>query len=196
MTTADAIFRKWNFRGRRGNLPWFSYRGNRNELAELFGELGFNKGVEIGTRKGEYARVLCQKNPKLLLTCIDPWLAYNGKYMRQDIQDRLYDIAVKNLNGLNVEIIRKKSMDAVGDFKDKSLDFVYIDGNHSFDYAIMDIIHWVPKVRTEGIVAIHDYHHGVGADVVKAIDAYTHCHHIDPWYITREIWPTAFWVKK
>ena len=31
--------------------------------------------------------------------------------------------------------------------------------------------------------------------VVQAVDAYTHCHSIRPWYVTREKEPCAFWVK-
>lgn len=196
MTTADAIFNKFNFRGRRNNLPWFPYKGTRRELAELFGELGFKEGVEVGTRRGEFAKFLCDKNPKLHLTCVDPWLAYNGQYLNQRTQDRIYDEAVNNLKNLNVTLMRDFSMEAVKTFKDKSLDFVYIDGNHLFDYVMMDLIHWVPKVRREGIIALHDYDCFVGSDVVKAVDAYTHCHAINPWYVTREEWPTAYWVQK
>src|SRR3990167_381360 len=42
-------------------------------LAELFAELGFEYGAEIGTDQGEYAEVLCKTIPDLTLFCIDPW---------------------------------------------------------------------------------------------------------------------------
>lgn len=86
-------------------------------------------------------------------------------------------------------------MDAVGQFKDGSLDFVYIDGDHSFENCILDILHWTKKVRPNGVVAVHDYHPYVGLDVMLAVDAYTRANHIDPWYVTREMEPTAYWVK-
>jgi hypothetical protein len=38
-------------------------------------------------------------------------------------------------------------MDALNDFEDDSLDFVYIDGNHEFPYVAEDLFHWSKKVR-------------------------------------------------
>ena len=195
MTTDEAIQRRFRFRTR--TLPWFPRRGDRNDLAALFGELGFTIGVEIGTHRGRFAATLCQANPKLRLTCIDPWSTYfDGGQVSQERQDTLHAEAVKMLQNLPVTIIRKMSMEAVGAFPDDGLDFAYIDGNHLFDYEILDIIFWTPKVRVGGVIAVHDYNPFVGIDVVAAVDAYTRSHDIDPWYVTREETPTAFWVKR
>ena len=80
------------------------------------------------------------------------------------------------------------------DFEDESLDFAYIDANHLYDYVCQDIIHWSHKVRSGGMVGCHDYGpHNCG--VVMAVDGYTFCHNIHPWYVTFEPIPTAFWVK-
>jgi len=196
MTTDEAIQRSFPFKYRTRNLPWYPRRGTRNDMAVVLGKLGFNIGAEVGTYKGQYAKVLCDSNPKLHLTCIDPWRAYS--HWTQEFEDKIYATALENLKGRNVTIIRKPSLDAVRDFKDESLDFVLVDGDHSFDGAMQDIIQWSYKVRKEGIVMVHDYWvSGIGADVVKAVDAYVHCHGIHPWYMLRENFaPTAFWVKK
>lgn len=196
MTTDEAIQRHFNFGGRNRNLPWYPRKGRRDILANLFTYLNFKEGAEIGTYRGAWAHYLCSTVPNLHLSCIDPWLFYEGGSRTPEVQEIYYAETVQKLKGFNATIIRKKSMDAVGAFEDESLDFVYIDGNHAFDYAIMDIICWHPKVRKGGIVAVHDYHTQVGTDVIKAVDAYTHVHHIDPWYVTREEWPTAYWVRK
>jgi len=194
MTTDEAIQARFDFRGRRFNLPWYPRRGTRLHLAELFGELGFKFGAEIGTCRGEYAEALCKANPNLHLTCVDPWMAYRG--VSQERADRMYKIAVERLAQYDATLCRKPSLEAALEFADSSLDFVYIDGDHTFDMVVQDIIAWVPKVRREGIVALHDYHFSVGADVVMAINAYTHCHNINPWYVTREEFPTAYWVQR
>ena len=86
-------------------------------------------------------------------------------------------------------------MDAAKEIDPSSLDFAYIDADHSFDFVIEDIIHWSNRVRSGGVVACHDYHHGRNVDVVYAVDAYTRAHHIDPWYVTKESQPTAYWIK-
>lgn len=46
--------------------------------------------------------------------------------------------------------------------KDKSLGFVYIDANHSYDGALADLKAWTPKVKAGGIVAGHDFNHIYG----------------------------------
>lgn len=183
-----------NLTTRTANLPYCSgFRYNRNHLAELLGELGHNRGAEIGVREGAYSARLCRHNPNIELFCIDVWGVFDKKYT-QEKQDSIYAKAVQNLSKYNATLIRKKSLDAINDFKDESLDFVYIDGNHKFDYACPDIIYWSYKVRTGGIVAVHDCYGGE-AGVQKAVEAYVHSHHIDPWYITKELAPTAYWVK-
>jgi len=193
MKLHDAIRKKFRFLGRTDNLPWSAPRSSRNGLAELFFELGFNKGVEIGVRAGAYSMVLCKANPNIDLTCVDPWIAYGR--LNQARQDEFFKEAVKNLTPFNVKILKKTSMKALSDFEDESLDFVFIDGNHEFDYCCPDIIFWSQKVKQGGIVAVHDYYNFHWAGVVQAIDAYTRSHHIDPWYVTRDREATAFWGK-
>ncbi len=196
MVTDRDIQRVFRFKGRSNNLPWYPRTGTREDLAILFRRWGLNAGVEVGTYKAEYASLLLRSNPDLRLVCVDPWRAYNG--VTQEQEDSYYDIACHALMGLNVIVIRRPSLETVGEFADASLDFVYIDGDHAFDAAVQDIIQWSPKVKTGGLVLVHDYWvNNIGADVVKAVDAYTHCHDIRPWYITSDlIAPTAFWVKR
>jgi hypothetical protein len=42
-------------------------------------------------------------------------------------------------------------------FSDSELDFVYIDGDHSYEFVSTDIKAWWPKVQSGGILAGHDY---------------------------------------
>lgn len=172
-----------------------SIRYRRELLPILFANLKFNTGAEIGVRFGEYSKKMCEANPNLKMYCVDPWMPYgNGKYTKER-QDRIYEVAVNTLKPFNAEIIRKTSMDALVGFEDGSLDFVYIDGDHSFKHAVMDIIFWSEKVKSGGIVAVHDYHHGRNVDVKYAVDGYVLSNGIYPCYVTKEAQPTAFWVK-
>ena len=193
--THNAILKKFGFRRKRkDNNPWSSGKGyGRKHLAEMFGEIGFNRGAEIGVRLGRFSQCLLDANPDLMLYCIDPWGQYHG--VPQARQDRLYRQAVERLTPYNVKILRKSSMDALADIEDESLDFVYIDGNHTFDYCCPDIIFWSRKVKSGGIVACHDYLPFRWNGVIQAVDSYTHCHHIDPWFVTKEREPSVYWVK-
>ena len=175
-------------------IPWGSSgRYKRDLFPVLFAKCGFQRGAEIGVRRGEFTRQMCRANPQLHMLCVDPWAAY-GRYS-QLRQDGIYAECLRNLEGCNVTIVRQPSLVAVLDVPPGSLDFVYIDGHHGFDWVCQDIIQWSERVRVGGIVAIHDYHYGRGVDVVEAVNAYTRAHHIDPWYVTKEAQPTAYWVK-
>lgn len=185
------------------NLPYTTRRGSgRNLLPYVFNRIGYKVGVEIGVKQGRYSKVICDGIPDIHLYCVDPWKPYSefddGRVPDRNTVERynsLYEDAQKTLKDYNVTFIRKSSAEAIFDFEDGSLDFVYIDGNHNFDYVMEDIIQWSRKVRGGGVVACHDYHVGGWYGVVKAVDAYTHAHHIDPWYATKETVPTAFWVN-
>lgn len=149
---------------------------NRLELAKYFGELGFKLGAEIGVEKGYYSEVLLQNIPGLKLYCIDWWEGYPG-YMdirRWKTFASIRDIVNKRLAPYNCELIKKYSMDAVKDFADESLDFVYIDANHQYGYVRDDIREWSKKIRKGGIISGHDYYHTRAGNcgVIQAVDEY------------------------
>jgi hypothetical protein len=161
----------------------------RNNLAELFHEVGFVIGAEIGVEQGVYSEILCQANPGVKLYGIDAWQAYRGyrDHTRQEKLDRFYDITKERVAPYDVTLIRKFSMDAVKEFKDESLDFVYIDGNHDFINVTQDVYYWSKKVRPSGIVAGHDYikrrDEAAHVHVPQALNGYTDAYRIRPWFV-------------
>ena len=167
---------------------------NRRHLAEMFAYLGFTKGAEIGVGSGKNAYNLCSRIPDLHLICIDPWRGY-AEYLETSRGVRHLEETKKRLNGFNVTYLQKMSLEALSDVEDGSLDFVYIDANHAFDYVVQDIIAWSKKVREGGVVSGHDYNPGNKRGVVEAVDAYTKAHSIKPWYLDDERATSWFWVK-
>jgi hypothetical protein len=188
------IWKKFNIM-RDDYVPFRGWKaGDRDTLAELFNDLGFKSGAEVGVQGGCYSQLLCQKIPGLKLKSVDPWTPYKG--IREGKQNRLYASTVETLTPYGVEIIKKKSMDAVVDVPDVSLDFVYIDGLHDFNNVMMDIIHWARKVRVGGIIACHDYVTGYQVGVIHAVLAYTGAHNIGMVYLTNDkVNQSVFWVK-
>lgn len=180
------------------DLPFMAWQGTRNVLAELFAELGYKTGAEVGVQGGYFSEVLCKGNPGLKLKSVDPWTAYHA--VSQEKQNHLYSLAVEKLSPYNVEIIKMTSMEAALIVPDNSLDFVYIDGLHDFDAVMMDLICWSKKVRSGGIVSGHDYTPGHRMGVIPATHYYVAAHGISPWYLTmagaeRRDTPSFFWVK-
>jgi len=193
----DATIRKKFRVKKRDTLPLTGWLpSTRKHLAELYRELGYKVGAEIGVQRGHHARTLCRSVPDLKLFCVDPWGPYNKQ--TQEKSDRIYEHCLSRLERFkNVEFMKMTSMEAVKLIPDRSLDFVYIDGLHEFDPVIMDIVHWSPKVRIGGIVSGHDYYCFYQGGVMPAVNAYTLAHRINDWYITTdEKFPSWFWVQK
>lgn len=168
---------------------------NRVELANYFRNNNFNLGAEVGVLGGKYSKILCEANPYLKLYCVDSWGLGSNKYKKY--YAKKYEEAKTRLADYNVTLIRKLSLDALGDFDNESLDFVYIDANHSFDYVMKDIIEWTRKVRIDGIVAGHDYINTNRAGVKDAVDMYVK-HHYYKLNITLEEdeFGLSWWFRK
>lgn len=195
MNTRDFLHKRFN---RRSNQipPVRLARYTRKDMAALFGELEFETGAEIGVADGQNSLTLCQNIPTLKhLFCVDPWVVYKENPWAHDNQEDMLRIARQRLEPFPVEFIRQMSLEAVRDFEPGSLDFVYIDGNHAFDFVIQDIIEWSRIVRPGGIVAGHDYYRFRNAGVVDAVDAYVKAHQINEWFVTDEKETTFFWAK-
>lgn len=178
------------------NLPHKTRNCGRNQLAKFMGEMGFKVGVEIGVMKGEFSQVLCHSIPRLKLKMIDPWVRFSRRYPTERMEGFMRRAQQKTM-GFDVELIRKGSLEAVKDVSNGSLDFIYIDQLHEFDPVMMDLIQWIPKVKSGGIISGHDYsnvYYQFG--VIHAVHAYTYAHNIYHWYITSgDIHPSFFWVK-
>jgi hypothetical protein len=125
------------------------------------------EAAEIGVRLGGYsAHILSLWNGKVLFS-IDPWKYQegysDGSNVSQEKHDKAYEIAKVALNpfGERSQIIKQFGKDAAKQFDNESLDFVYIDAQHSFDSVVEDIETWMPKVKKGGVLAGHDFIDGL-----------------------------------
>jgi|SRR3990172_3941849 len=167
---------------------------NRTDLAKYFKELGFKVGAEIGVDAGAYSEILCKENPGLKLYCIDYWGLKRGGLGNH--RARVYLKAKKSLSLYNATLIQKYSLDAVNDFEDGSLDFVYLDAGHFFNEVIQDLIRWIKKVRKGGIVSGHDYVPSDAKRVATAVDAYVKAHNLRLCTTKDPNEPASWWFLK
>lgn len=161
---------------------------DRNWLAGFFKEMGYQVGVELGVEQGEYSEVLCRANPTATLYAIDPWQHYKGyrDHVNQAKLDGFYEKTKARLAPWPAILVKDFSEHAVKQFKDGSLDFIYIDANHSFQYVVNDLCWWAPKVRKGGIVSGHDYcrtKNDFHLHVMEAVHGYTSAFRVSPWFV-------------
>lgn len=204
MDTLKYLFEKFNLKEPEGRHKSIEIEGSRDTtLPEIFKELGFIRGAEVGVEKGHYSKTLCKAIPGLTLFGIDPWKAYRGyrEHVSQPKLEGFYEETVQRMKPYDFRIFRAFSEEAHKYFDDRSLDFVYIDGNHSFLNVTQDIAFWSPKVKKGGIIAGHDYRRNSKKylnDVKDVIPAYTYAMQIEPWFILREPVGASswFWVAE
>jgi hypothetical protein len=189
-STLDYIINKYNLpkEGSPIEIP----NVGRLDLIRWFRELGFKTGVEIGVDHGDFSKLIIDSNYQLKMYGVDPYLHYWDEYHEYDSQEQMDHIYNRATEKLGNEVksgrytfVRKKSMDALADFEDESLDFVYIDGNHEGEFPYLDIKHWMKKVRKGGIVAGHDYVRIKTIDftIKDALERYTKEENIKTWFV-------------
>lgn len=144
-------------------------------------------GAEIGVFTGALSSKLLQKDD-LTLYMVDSWAtsdedseyAKSGDFhalLNQDQQDKYFQSACRAVEfaGEKAKIIRKSSIEAAAEVEDSSLDFVFIDADHSYEGCKADILAWVPKLKQGGLLCGHDYKNVdypcFGVD--KAVDEFT-----------------------
>jgi len=150
---------------------------NRIELAQHFRDLGFKRGVEVGVCDGRYSEILMQTIPGLKLIGVDPYVPYHryNDYRKATTLDSKLVEARNRLDKYpNYTLAIGFSVETSKWIQDKSLDFVFIDANHKYEFVKEDIEAWYPKVRSGGIVSGHDYYEfksGRGG-VIPAVDEF------------------------
>jgi len=147
--------------------------------------------VEVGALLGQSTAFLVvemiNKNKEMKINVVDTWkgtepwtdigekISEHQNFIKKYGKD-LYPKFEENMKkfGLFNYIwpIQMKSEEAVEMFRDKTLDFVFIDADHSYNAVRLDIDVWLPKVKVGGILAGHDY--SLSADwsrkgVIKAV---------------------------
>jgi hypothetical protein len=128
--------------------------------------------AEVGVWKGDFSERILEVVRPARLHLIDPWQAvedegyegakYGGQLAEgQKDMDALYAHVLKRFDrerrkGI-VEVHRLSSSEAAKHFGDGELDFVYIDGNHRYEFVKADLDAYAAKVRPGGFLAGDDY---------------------------------------
>lgn len=117
-------------------------------------------GAEIGVADGSFSRDLLVGGFTKLYS-IDFWgrlpQTGDGGY-NTEWHNANYASALTKLTPFPGSVIlRGKSADMAKEISDNELSLLYIDGDHSYKGVLSDLVAYYPKVRTNGIIAGHDY---------------------------------------
>jgi hypothetical protein len=174
-----------------------------DKVPELFVEMGLRVGAEIGVERGVNAEYLLKGMPELTLFCVDCWQPYEGyregRHYSAARLDSFYELTKTRLAAFGARVVLRKqfSVEAAAKFADESLDFVFIDANHSFNSCAEDLAVWSPKVKKGGIISGHDFYNKElvyeCVEVERAVRTWTTEHGITVWFVTAD--PSWMWVR-
>jgi len=145
------------------------HRRHWHVIADVLRDRPHSVGAEVGVFRGIFAKQLLNMLPDIAkYYCIDPWEHYDEYLLsivpssmeRKIKPPQAFNVFKRNTKAFQdkVIVLRKMSQDALIDIPDESLDFVFLDGNHTYEHAIVDIPNWSKKVKVGGIISGHDYH--------------------------------------
>lgn len=139
------------------------------EEIEKLAELAISKEVcEVGSFCGlsAWAMAITAKH----ITCVDTFKANTAGQQQMPSFTTLDDFKRATARYSNVTTIIATSDEAAKTIPPLSFDFIFIDAMHTYPEVRDDIQRWWPKLRSDGVMAFHDYRHNDFKGVEQAVD--------------------------
>jgi SAM-dependent methyltransferase len=159
-------------------------------------------GCEIGVAHGFNIVYFLDSLPNVkTIIAIDPFVVYDitgakqgtpGIFLSQNNADNIREMFVKNIHPYNdrVKFIHASSQDAAADIENNSLDYIFIDGEHSYESVADDLKNYHNKVRPGGIISGHDFS---WPGVQHAVFEFIADTGIDLKFCDNDVW---YWIKE
>ena len=133
---------------------------SRQEMLRLFPTGGVV--AEVGVQRGAFSLQIYATLKPRVFYLIDCWEKQDGDYVSDPANNQRhgmnYQAVQRRFSRLpGCQIMKMYSVDAAKRIADSSLDFLYIDANHTHDAVLQDLNAWWPKIRVGGAMAGHDY---------------------------------------
>ena len=120
------------------------------------------KILEIGVSTGVNAKLIYDILKPKEIHLIDPWLSQNNRAADRGFTTNQHSLAFENTRRLfskakNVYIQQGFAEEFVEDYEDEYFDFIYVDGDHSYEGCKKDLYEWYPKLKPGGFFGGHDF---------------------------------------
>ncbi len=159
------------------NIPgWFSYEYVYKDLVEqaeddsLFVEIGSYKGMSSAFMAVE----IINSGKNIRFECIDPMQLDVGSWScNPDEQDgyseKEFHARLESVKD-HYKLHKMTSDDAVKQYDDASIDFLMVDGDHRNESVKKDILNFLPKMRSGGIIVLDDsYELGIQKAIAETV---------------------------
>ena len=138
---------------------------NRLELwVKFLHHVNAMKVAEVGVYKGDFAkRLLAQCGFISQYYLIDPWRNLDNWNKPANLKDDVFEAYFKQTLEATEFVkekritLRGKTNEVIHQIEDESLDFVYIDGDHTLKGISIDLINFWDKVKLDGFIGGDDF---------------------------------------
>jgi hypothetical protein len=162
-------------------------------LSEIINQNNLKIGCEVGIGYGLHAENILKNTNIEKLYLVDPMEYYENDAFPIDIVNNggfelLKDEILLNLKKYEkrYEFFRTTSTGiSNSQIPDNSLDFVFIDGNHSYEYVKNDLEFWYKKVKNSGYITGDDYEN-YNFGVKQAVDEFVEKNNFILTFVTKE----------
>lgn len=118
--------------------------------------------AELGVGKGNFSKSILEIAKPKLHYCVDLWAEIDtgiqGKYYAsQEIWDQRFTEIQESFKNYNVKFIRDLTYNIVNYIESKTLDWVYVDGDHTYNGCMKDLQAVKSLVKDDGMILGHDY---------------------------------------
>jgi hypothetical protein len=142
---------------------WFSFQDFYSSIVKKFPS--GSRLVEVGTYYGcSFSYLVIESlNAGKVFDIVGIDAAPEGWGVEEN-----FDKNMKPFEGKYRKMFGGNSFDRIKEFEDESVDFMFIDANHTYEFVIRDIQAALPKMKPGGIIAGHDFN-GAHPGVVQAV---------------------------
>lgn len=132
----------------------------RNKLLNVLPKNGIT--AELGVGKGEFSKLILEITLPKLHYCVDLWgpIATNVQgtyYTDQETWEKRFQEIKKEFKNFNVQFIRDMTYNLPKYCEPKSFDWVYVDGDHTYNGCMKDLQAVKDLVKDDGMILGHDY---------------------------------------
>ena len=160
-------------------------------ITNLIHSMNLRVGCEIGVAYGFQSIFFLENSNIEKLYSIDPYQHFPDYDDFMNFSQPYFDVLYHRVN-LRLSVFKEKSCllrmtstEAAKQFNSNSLDFIYIDGDHSYKAVTADLEAWFDKIRSGGLVSGDDY--VVFPTTARAVNDFVHNQKIEL-YTTGNKW--------
>ena len=138
--------------------------------------------AEIGVNRGNFSKIILKIVKPKKLYLIDPWKSDENQIKMDENYNKTLKRVKNEIESGQVILKKGSSLDVLSKFEDNFFDWIYVDGDHRYEFVKKDLDLCYSKIKKNGFITGDDYNHQWGLkkrQVAKAVDEFINKNIVD-----------------